>query len=51
VIDAPLTYQEAYMAAATVGKSGPEVQKSGEVRKEIEALWVAMKKLLAERLS
>jgi chromosome partitioning protein len=51
VIDAPLSYQEAYMAAATVGKSGPEVQKSGEARKEIEALWGAVKKLLAERVS
>jgi chromosome partitioning protein len=51
VIDAPLTYQEAYMAAATVGKSGPEVQKSGGARKEIEALWVAVKKLLADRVS
>jgi chromosome partitioning protein len=51
VIDAPLTYQEAYMAAATVGKSGPEVEKSDEARKEIEALWVAVKKLLAERVS
>jgi hypothetical protein len=51
VIDAPITYQEAYMAAPTVGKSGPEVEKGDEARKEIEALWVAVKKLLAERVS
>jgi hypothetical protein len=49
VIDAPLTYQEAYMAAVTVGKSGPEVEKGDGAHKEIEALWVAVRKLLAEK--
>ena len=29
----------AYMAALTVGKSGPEVDKNGVARKEIDALW------------
>ena len=36
------------MAALTVGKSGPEVEKSDAARKEIEALWAAVNKLLAE---
>jgi hypothetical protein len=39
------------MAAATVGKSGPEVEKGDDAHKEIEALWNAVKKLLAERVS
>ena len=51
VIEAPITYREAYMAAATVGKSGPEVEKSDIARREIEALWAAVKKLLAEKVS
>jgi cellulose biosynthesis protein BcsQ len=46
VIDAPLTYQEAYMAAATVGKSAPEVERGDDAHKEIEALWAVVKKLL-----
>jgi len=46
VVDAPITYRQAYMAAATVGKSGPEVEKNGVARREIEALWAAVKKLL-----
>src|SRR5215467_3497666 len=39
VVNAPITYRQAYMAAATVGKSGPEVEKNGVARREIEALW------------
>jgi hypothetical protein len=35
------------MAAVTVGKSGPEVEKNGVARKEIDALWAAVKKLVA----
>ena len=33
----------------TVGKSGPEVEKSGVARKEIDALWAAVMKLIQER--
>ena len=47
VIDAPITYRPACMAAVTVGKSGPEVEKNGVARKEIDALWAAVKKLVA----
>ena len=32
VIDAPITFRPAYMAAVTVGKSGPEVEKNGVAR-------------------
>jgi chromosome partitioning protein len=50
VIKKPIiTYQAAYMAALTVGKSGPEVDKEGEAKAEIEELWVAINKLLAEK--
>ena len=50
VIKKPIiTYQPAYMAALTVGKSGPEVDKEGEVQAEIEELWAAVNKLLEEK--
>ena len=51
VIETPITMRQAYMAAATVGKSGPEVEKGGVARKEIDALWAAVMKLLAEKVS
>ena len=47
VIEAPITFRQAYMAAVTVGKSGPEVEKNGVARKEIDALWAAVKELVA----
>jgi chromosome partitioning protein len=50
VIKKPIiTYQAAYMAALTVGKSGPEVDRDGEAQAEIEDLWVAVNKLLEEK--
>lgn len=51
VIDAPITFRTSYMAAATVGKSGPEVEKGDVARREIDALWLAVKKLVAERVA
>ena len=51
VIETPITFRPAYMAAVTVGKSGPEVEKGDVARKEIEALWVAVKKILAEKVA
>jgi hypothetical protein len=51
VVDAPITFRSAYMAAVTVGKSGPEVEKGGVARKEIDALWSAVTKLLAEKVA
>ena len=44
VIDAPITNRQAYAAAATVGKSGPEIEKGDAARKQIDALWAAVKK-------
>ena len=51
VIETPITFRPAYMAAMTVGKSGPEVEKADTARKEIDALWTAVNKLLAEKVS
>ena len=51
VIRSPvITFQPAYMAALTVGKSGPEVEKGTDAKKEIDALWTAVNKILAERV-
>jgi hypothetical protein len=36
------------MAAVTLGKSGPEIEKGDAARKEIEALWAAVGKLLSQ---
>jgi chromosome partitioning protein len=46
-----ITYRPAYMAALTVGKSGPEVDKDGTAQGEIEELWAAVNKLLEEKRS
>ena len=51
VIDAPITFRTSYMAATTVGKSGPEVEKGEVARREIDALWLAVKKLVAEKVA
>ena len=51
VIDAPITFRSAYMAAATVGKSGPEIEKNGVARREIDALWAAVLKLLPGKVT
>jgi chromosome partitioning protein len=51
VIDATITYRTSYMAAATVGKSGPEVEKGDVARREIDVLWLAVKKLVAEKVA
>ena len=51
VIETPITIRQAYMAAVTVGKSGPEVEKGDAARKEIDALWAAVKKLLDGKVS
>lgn len=42
VLDAHLSFRAPYMAALTVGKSGPEVDKTASTRKEIDALWAAV---------
>jgi len=37
------------MAAMTVGKSGPEVEKGSVARTEIDALWAAVVSLISEK--
>jgi hypothetical protein len=51
VIESPIMFRQAYMAAMTVGKSGPEVEKAAAARKEIDAVWEAVKALLAEEVA
>jgi chromosome partitioning protein len=49
VIGAAITFRQAYIAGATVGKSGPEVEKGDAARKEIDAVWAAVLELLSVR--
>jgi chromosome partitioning protein len=51
VVETPIMFRPAYMAAATVGKSGPEVERGEAARNEIEALWAAVKKLIDEKVA
>ena len=39
------------MAALTVGKSGPEVDKTAVARKEIDALWAGVLQTFAEKVT
>ena len=50
VLDAHLWFRAPYMAALTVGKSGPEVDKTTSARKEIDALWAAILETFAEKV-
>jgi chromosome partitioning protein len=49
VLDTAITFRQAYMAATTVGKSGPEVEKGDVARREIDALWASVLELLGAR--
>jgi chromosome partitioning protein len=51
VVETPITFRQAYMAAVTVGKSGPEVEKGDTARREIDALWRAINELLNEKVA
>jgi chromosome partitioning protein len=51
VIERAIPFRPAYMAAATVGKSGPEVEKTGAARKEIDAIWSAVKTLATGKVA
>jgi hypothetical protein len=50
-VETPITFRQAYMAAVTVGKSGPEVEKGDTARREIDALWDAINELLSEKVA
>jgi chromosome partitioning protein len=49
VLPARVELRESYVTAMIKGKSGPEVDRSKEARKEIDALWVAVKKAVAKQ--
>jgi chromosome partitioning protein len=51
VLDAHLSFRAPYMAALTVGKSGPEVDKTAATRKEIDALWEAVLATLDQKVA
>ena len=51
VLDPHITFRNAYMAALTVGKSGPEVDKTAVARKEIDALWAGVLQTFAEKVT
>lgn len=42
----PITHRAAYLGAMTSGKTGPEVDKTGVAREEVESLWGEVKALL-----
>jgi chromosome partitioning protein len=48
VLEHSLTFRQAYMAAMTVGKSGPEVESDGRAHEEINQLWDATRAVLAK---
>ena len=48
MLDPPITFRQSYMAAMTVGKSGPEVEKVGKSRAEVDELWNGLKAILAK---
>lgn len=48
VLDTLITYRRAYIAASTLGKTGPEIDKEGRCRAEIDALWSAVKLMVSK---
>lgn len=48
VLDEKVVHRQAYVAAVTVGKTGPEVERDGKCTEEIDALWNAVKKHAAK---
>jgi chromosome partitioning protein len=43
VLPEMLSYRQAYIAAMTLGKTGPEVERDGKSKDEVAALWRAIK--------
>jgi chromosome partitioning protein len=43
VLEQCVGFRKAYITAMTAGKSGPEVDRDGKAREEIDALWQAVK--------
>ena len=47
VIEPPICFRQAHMAAPTVGKSAPELDREGPAAREIDALWKNVKAFMA----
>ncbi|HXF55672.1 MAG TPA: ParA family protein [Hyphomicrobiaceae bacterium] len=43
VLPARICYRKAYISAMTLGKTGPELERDGKCREEIDALWALVK--------
>jgi chromosome partitioning protein len=50
VLDEVVTYRRAYIAAMTLGKTGPEIERDGKCREEIDALWAVVKTLTRKKV-
>ncbi len=50
VLAARIGYRKAFVSAMTVGKSGVEIEKDGQCRKEVDALWAALKKSVGKAM-
>lgn len=48
VLSVRVAHRKAYVSAMTAGKSGPEVERDGQCRKEIDALWAVLKRQSAK---
>jgi chromosome partitioning protein len=49
VLEPPISFRQAHMTAATVGKSGAELDSDGTTAHEIDQLWATVIKLLAQQ--
>jgi chromosome partitioning protein len=50
VLDQHVNYRQPYIAAMTAGKTGPEVERDGKAREEVDGLWRNVKKLAGSKL-
>jgi hypothetical protein len=49
VLEPPISFRQAHMTAATIGKSGAELDGDGNTAREIDELWASITKLLAQK--
>jgi chromosome partitioning protein len=47
VLDPPISFRQAHMAAPTIGKSAAELDPNGPAAREIDELWESVKKFIA----
>lgn len=48
VVETLVTYRRAYIAASTLGKTGPEIERDGKCKAEISALWLEVKAFVSQ---